>query len=102
MICCTGLYMQELMLRRHLILVCQAFICFAFISFIYDSVIEGELLNFFKSFKAKVGVAPKGDGSLVTWTCDYEKANEEVPASELFKDFAVKTFHDLDAYLLKV
>ncbi|GAB2220516.1 hypothetical protein Droror1_Dr00008176 [Drosera rotundifolia] len=65
------------------------------------SVVEGELLNFFKSFKAKVGVAPKGDGSLVTWTCDYEKANEEVPAPELFKDFAVKTFHDLDAYLLK-
>ncbi|GAB2213174.1 hypothetical protein Droror1_Dr00021195 [Drosera rotundifolia] len=45
--------------------------------------------------------ARDGDGSLVTWTCDYEKANEEVPASELFKDFVVKTFHDLDAYLLK-
>ncbi|GAB2229319.1 hypothetical protein Droror1_Dr00023458 [Drosera rotundifolia] len=71
------------------------------LSCISDSMIEGELLNFFKSFKAKVVVAPKGDGSLVTWTCDYEKANEEVPALKLFKDFDVKTFHYLDAHLLK-
>ncbi|GAB2280423.1 hypothetical protein Dimus_015056 [Dionaea muscipula] len=68
------------------------------------SVIEGDLLNFFKTFKAKVRVAPKGegDGSLVTWSCDYEKASEEVPAlPEHLRDFAVKTFHGLDAYLLK-
>ncbi|GAB2247912.1 hypothetical protein Droror1_Dr00007794 [Drosera rotundifolia] len=61
----------------------EVYICFAFINFISDRV------------------ATKGDGSLVTWTCDYEKVNEEVPAPELFKDFVVKTFHDLNAYLLK-
>ncbi|XP_057528812.1 MLP-like protein 423 [Amaranthus tricolor] len=66
------------------------------------SVLEGEVLNFYKSFKAHLTIKPKEEGSLVKWSCEFEKSTENAPDPEtVFKDFAVKTFHDLDAYLLK-
>ncbi|KAF2305530.1 hypothetical protein GH714_006219 [Hevea brasiliensis] len=34
-------------------------------------VIEGDLLNDYKSFKATVQATPKGEGSLVHWTFEY-------------------------------
>ncbi|RZC61721.1 hypothetical protein C5167_023479 [Papaver somniferum] len=49
------------------------------------SVIEGELLNYYKNFK---------------WSCEFEKASDEIPDPSSIKDFAVKSFQDLDAYIL--
>ncbi|MCL7022923.1 hypothetical protein MKW94_009248 [Papaver nudicaule] len=63
------------------------------------SVIEGELLNYYKNFKVNVSVSTKGNGSLVKWSCDFEKASEEIPDPSGIKDFAVKSFQDLDAYI---
>ncbi|KAF8390367.1 hypothetical protein HHK36_024892 [Tetracentron sinense] len=54
------------------------------------SVIEGDLLNFYKNFNANLQVTPKGDGSLVKWSCEFEKAREEVPDPNLIQEFAVK------------
>ena len=65
------------------------------------SVIDGELISFYKTFKAQAVVVPNGEGSLVKWSCEFEKAQEDTPNPDLFKEFAVKTFHELDAYLLK-
>ena len=65
------------------------------------SVIDGDLASFYKNFKASLQVIPKGDGGLVKWSLEFEKANEEVPDPNLVLEFAVKTFKDLDAYLLK-
>ncbi|KAF8390368.1 hypothetical protein HHK36_024893 [Tetracentron sinense] len=65
------------------------------------SVIDGDLANFYKNFKASLQIVPKGDGSLVKWSVEFEKASEEVPDPNLIQEFAVKTFNDLDAYLLK-
>ncbi|KAJ8451662.1 hypothetical protein Cgig2_018296 [Carnegiea gigantea] len=65
------------------------------------SVIDGELISFYKTFKAQAAVVPNGEGSLVKWSCEFEKAQEDTPNPDLFKEFAVKTFHELDAYLLK-
>ncbi|XP_058115419.1 MLP-like protein 423 [Magnolia sinica] len=65
------------------------------------SVIDGDLINFYKTFKATFQVTPKGDGSLAKWSIEYEKANEDVPDPNLFQEFASKTFTELDAYLLK-
>ncbi|RZC59117.1 hypothetical protein C5167_006421 [Papaver somniferum] len=64
------------------------------------SVIEGELLNYYKNFKVNVIVSAKGDGSLVKLSCEFEKASEEIPDPSNIKDFAVKSFQDLDAYIL--
>nr|WAK98684.1 MLP-like protein 423 [Nicotiana benthamiana] len=64
------------------------------------SVIDGETMKYYKSFKGSLTVSPKGDGSLVKWCCEFEKASDEVPEPQLIKDFAVKNFKDLDAYLI--
>lgn len=63
------------------------------------SVIDGDLVGFYKNFKATLQVIPKGDGGLVKWSLEFEKAKEEVPDPDLVLEFAVKTFKDLDAYL---
>ncbi|MEI4856049.1 hypothetical protein, partial [Klebsiella pneumoniae] len=41
-------------------------------------VIEGHLLEEFKSVVFRVHVDTKGEDNLVTWTIDYEKLNESV------------------------
>ena len=63
------------------------------------SVIDGDLLKFYKNFKAFLVVEPKGDGSLVKWACEFEKASDEIPDPNIIRDFAVKSFKDLDSYL---
>ncbi|KAL6192487.1 hypothetical protein ACLB2K_033575 [Fragaria x ananassa] len=66
-------------------------------------VIDGDLLKYYKSFKCILTVIPKGaegEGSLVKWSCEYEKAHEQVPEPSIIKDFAVKNFKELDDYVL--
>ncbi len=65
------------------------------------SVIDGDVLKYYKTFKAHTEVAPKGDGSLVKWLCEFEKASDEIPDPHTIKENAVKFFNELDAYLLK-
>ncbi|KAK6139240.1 hypothetical protein DH2020_027013 [Rehmannia glutinosa] len=67
-------------------------------SIIY-SVIEGDVLKCYKNFKGCLHVSPKGDGSLVKWWCEFDKASEDIPNPDFLRDFAVKSFHDLDAYI---
>ncbi|KAI3467489.1 hypothetical protein Pfo_024152 [Paulownia fortunei] len=64
------------------------------------SVIDGDVLKYYNNFKASLSVIPKGDGSLVKWSCEFDKASEEVPNPDLVRDFAIKNFQDLDAYIL--
>ncbi|KAG1326995.1 MLP-like protein [Cocos nucifera] len=66
------------------------------------SVIDGELASFYKPFKATLQVVPKSDGGgFVKWCLAYDKVNEEVPQPDFLLGTAVKTFKDLDAYLLQ-
>ncbi|EXB82638.1 MLP-like protein 423 [Morus notabilis] len=65
------------------------------------NIIDGDLLKYYKSFKAHVTVVPKEEGSLVKWSCEYEKASEEIPDPSLIKEFAEKNFKELDDYLAK-
>lgn len=64
------------------------------------SVIGGDILKYYKNFKAKLVVTPKGDGSMVKWTCEYEKASDEIPDPSVIRDSAAKTFQQLDAFIL--
>ncbi|PHT34136.1 MLP-like protein [Capsicum baccatum] len=64
------------------------------------SVIDGETLKYYKSFKGRLSVTPKEDGSLVKWCCEFERLSDEIPEPQIIKDFAVKNFKDLDAYLI--
>ncbi|KAI0491935.1 hypothetical protein KFK09_026198 [Dendrobium nobile] len=65
------------------------------------SVIEGDILSYYTSFRPTLQVLSKGDGAVVKWSVEYEKLNEEVPDPELIQAMATQTFKELDAYLLK-
>ncbi|KAL4569613.1 hypothetical protein LXL04_025254 [Taraxacum kok-saghyz] len=65
------------------------------------SVIDGEMMKYYKTFKATLEVIPEGEGSIVKWMCEYEKASDEVPDPSMIRDFAAKNFQEIDAYLLK-
>ena len=72
-------------------------------TFVYN-IIGGDLLKYYKSFKAHVTVVPKEkeeEGSLVQWACVYEKAHDEIPDPSPIMDFAEKNFKELDEYLAK-
>ncbi|KAJ9187624.1 hypothetical protein P3X46_003053 [Hevea brasiliensis] len=64
------------------------------------SVIEGDLLKFYKIFKGFIFVCPKENGeSLVKWSCEYEKASDDVEVPHVIKDFVVKNFKEVDEYI---
>ncbi|KAL5216294.1 hypothetical protein ABZP36_007695 [Zizania latifolia] len=70
------------------------------------SVVDGELVDFYKNFRVTLHVTPKGAGedgagAVVSWAMDYDKASDQVPDPDVIKETAAKTFHDLDDYLLK-
>ncbi|KAI6686052.1 hypothetical protein NL676_031965 [Syzygium grande] len=66
------------------------------------NVIEGDLMEEFKTFKAIVKMTAKSDGrgSLVKWTLDYEKLNEDVADPNAYIDLDAKLTKDTDAYLI--
>ncbi|KAG0473432.1 hypothetical protein HPP92_014782 [Vanilla planifolia] len=65
------------------------------------SVIEGDLLSLYKTFRPTLQVIPKGEGALVKWSVEYEKVSDKVPDPEVIQNLVVITFKELDAYLLK-
>ncbi|KAK3442356.1 hypothetical protein EUGRSUZ_B02546 [Eucalyptus grandis] len=65
------------------------------------SVIDGDLLKYYKNFNGSIKVIPKGDGSLVKWSCGFEKASDEIPDPHVIKDFAIQNFKELDEFILK-
>ncbi|XVE92479.1 hypothetical protein REPUB_Repub01dG0100600 [Reevesia pubescens] len=63
------------------------------------SIIDGDLMKYYKIFISKIIVIPKGESSCVKWSCEFEKASEEIPDPSVIKDFAVKNFKEIDDYL---
>ncbi|OVA01143.1 Bet v I domain [Macleaya cordata] len=68
---------------------------------ITHSAIGGDLMNDYKFFDATFIATPKvdGDGSVVTWHVEYEKANEDAPVPTNYIDFFVSWTKDLNAHL---
>ncbi|XP_030499167.2 MLP-like protein 423 [Cannabis sativa] len=66
------------------------------------SSIGGDLLKYYKSFKASVQVFPNKDeqGSLLKWNCEYEKLSEDAADPTLVKQFVIQGFKHLDQYSL--
>ncbi|KDP32317.1 hypothetical protein JCGZ_13242 [Jatropha curcas] len=64
-------------------------------------VIDGDLLKENKSFKITVKATPKGTGSVVPWTLEYEKLNKNIPDPHSFLQFLIEVSKDIDAHLTK-
>lgn len=62
-------------------------------------VIEGDLLNEYKSFRLTIQVTPKGTGSNVHWILEYEKINDQVSHPETLAKFVTDCSKDLDSHL---
>ena len=62
-------------------------------------VTGGILKEMYKSFKFIIQAIPKGEGSLVHWTLEYEKLNADDPDASSMLQFAVGQSKDVDAHL---
>ncbi|XP_030971798.1 MLP-like protein 43 [Quercus lobata] len=62
-------------------------------------VIGGILKEMYKSFKFILQAIPKGEGSLVRWTLEYEKLNADDPDASSMLQFCVGQSKDVDAHL---
>uniref|UniRef100_A0A7N0UGZ8 Bet v I/Major latex protein domain-containing protein n=1 Tax=Kalanchoe fedtschenkoi TaxID=63787 RepID=A0A7N0UGZ8_KALFE len=64
-------------------------------------VIEGDILDDYKSLRATIQATNKADGagSLVRWTLDYEKLNADVPAPTKYLDIASSITEGFDQHI---
>ncbi|KAL6573789.1 hypothetical protein OROHE_002248 [Orobanche hederae] len=63
-------------------------------------VIEGDLTELYKTFKATVHVDTTRDDNLVTWTFEYEKLNRNVPDPHSLMDFCLEVTKDIETHHL--
>ncbi|GMI75178.1 hypothetical protein like AT5G28000 [Hibiscus trionum] len=63
-------------------------------------VVGGEILDAYKTWKSILNVMPMGEGSLVKWTLEFEKQNENIPDPVKYADFLTAWSKNVDAYLL--
>ncbi|KAL9148791.1 hypothetical protein ABFS82_12G066500 [Erythranthe guttata] len=64
------------------------------------NIVEGDLMELYKTFKATVHVDTDGEDNLVTWTFVYEKLNEDVPDPHTLMEFCVKLTKDIESHHL--
>ncbi|GMI75188.1 MLP-like protein 28 [Hibiscus trionum] len=66
-------------------------------------VIEGDLMEEYKTFLLTIQVSPKseGTGSIVHWTLEYERLHEGVDHPETMLKFVKDVSEDIDAHLTK-
>ncbi|KAF7827619.1 MLP-like protein 28 [Senna tora] len=62
-------------------------------------VLEGDILNDYKSIKVTFQATPKDQGSLVHVTVEYEKLKGHIPDPHSLADLGVEVAKDIDAHL---
>ncbi|KAH7516325.1 MLP-like protein 31 [Ziziphus jujuba] len=62
-------------------------------------LLEGDLSEHYKSFKATLKCIPKGEGSVIHWTAEYEKHHDEITDRHTFIQFLYDLSKDLEKYL---
>ncbi|MBA0572501.1 hypothetical protein Golob_002838 [Gossypium lobatum] len=65
-------------------------------------LVEGEIMKAFKSWNSILNVMPMGEGSLVKWTMEFEKQNDDVPDPVKYGEFLTTWAKNVDTYLLNV
>ncbi|KAF7827621.1 MLP-like protein 28 [Senna tora] len=62
-------------------------------------VIEGDVLDHYKTFKATIQVSPKEKGSVVHWIFEYEKLHAQIPNPHTLMQLATTMSREMDAHL---
>lgn len=65
-------------------------------------VLEGDVLEHYKSFRVKVHVIPQKEGSVVHLTLEYEKLKSYFPEPHAFLNLAIDLSKDIDTCLTSV
>lgn len=63
---------------------------------------EGNIHDHYQHFTGIVHVTPKGNGSLVKWTLEYEKHDDKFPDPHQFLELCDKVTEKIDAHVHKV
>ncbi|MBA0846336.1 hypothetical protein Goshw_000672 [Gossypium schwendimanii] len=63
-------------------------------------MVEGQILNYYKSWRSIFNITPMGEGSLVKWTMEFEKQNENIPDPDKYISYMMCLTKNIDAYLL--
>ncbi|KAB2019827.1 hypothetical protein E1A91_D07G025000v1 [Gossypium mustelinum] len=63
-------------------------------------MVEGQILNYYKSWRSIFNITPMGEGSLVKWTMEFEKQNENIPDPDKYTSYMMCLTKNIDAYLL--
>lgn len=66
------------------------------------SVIDGDLLQYYKTFKGYIMIVPKPEGSIAKWCCEFEKASHLIADPDMIKEFVVKNFKEVDDYTISL
>ncbi|KAH1040226.1 hypothetical protein J1N35_041969 [Gossypium stocksii] len=69
---------------------------------IAHKLVEGEIIKTFKSWKSIFNVMPTGEGSLVKWTTEFEKQNDDVPDPVRYGEFLTTWTKNVHTYLLNI
>ncbi|CAA3014382.1 kirola-like [Olea europaea subsp. europaea] len=64
-------------------------------------IIEGDLMELYKAFKASFHVETNGDVDLVTWTFEYEKLNDDIEDPLSLLGVSIKLTKDIESHHLK-
>ncbi|XP_048318786.2 MLP-like protein 43 [Ziziphus jujuba] len=64
-------------------------------------ILEGDLLEHFKSFKVTLQSIPKGEGSVIHWTLEYEKLHDEIIDPHTLIQFVSDLSKDLQKSLVE-
>ncbi|EYU33127.1 hypothetical protein MIMGU_mgv1a019445mg [Erythranthe guttata] len=61
-------------------------------------VIEGDLMELYKTFKLTVRVDTTGEDNVVTWTFEYEKLSEDIPDPHTLMEFFGTMTKSIDSH----
>ena len=64
-------------------------------------VIEGDVLQEYKSFKLIIQNIPKGEATWVRWTLEYEKLNKNIPHPIKLLELVIHLSEELDDHLVQ-
>ncbi|KAI4357626.1 hypothetical protein L6164_001563 [Bauhinia variegata] len=62
-------------------------------------ILEGDLMEHYKSFKITIQVSPKDKGSVAHWTFEYEKKHGHVPDPHSLVELGIEMSQAIDDYL---
>ncbi|OAY29251.1 MLP-like protein 28 [Manihot esculenta] len=63
--------------------------------------LEGDVLNYYKSYKASLEVTTMDEVSLAKWTLEYEKKDDHIPPPHKYLELLANFNKAVDSYLLK-